>query len=216
MRALCSDRARRAGLRGPRRGVEPFSMGEGRDGIGVRAAGSPGRRCGGRSHVGRRTVIRVGEARASPLCSPSWSPSWGCHLICLSSDHGSRAGGAWLDRDAVRGRRPERVLESRTSSAARVPAAAPIAAIPSSTIAAPGADEPEARALRRCFSDRPAWSDAPVSDLLGSRGQPVRRRRLCGRPGLRRRGRPGSAALRGGAPQSRRRAVAPRSTGGGA
>jgi len=59
---------------------------------------------------------------------------------------------------------------SRTQPAARGPLAAPIAAIPSSTIAAPGTDEPAARALRRCFSDRPAWSDAPVSDLLDRAG----------------------------------------------
>lgn len=54
--------------------------------------------------------------------------------------------------------------------AARGPAPPPISAIPSSTVAAPGTDEPAARALRRCFSDRPAWSDAPVSDLLDRAG----------------------------------------------
>lgn len=36
---------------------------------------------------------------------------------------------------------------------------------PSSAVVA-GSEEPLARPLRRCFPDQPAWSDAPVSDLL--------------------------------------------------
>ena len=37
-------------------------------------------------------------------------------------------------------------------------------------MAALGSDEPAARPLRRCFPDQPAWSDAPVSDLLDRAG----------------------------------------------
>ena len=48
--------------------------------------------------------------------------------------------------------------------------AVPIPAVPSSTIAAPEPNASAARDLRRCFSDRPAWSDAPVSELLDRAG----------------------------------------------
>jgi Flp pilus assembly protein TadD/predicted Zn-dependent protease with MMP-like domain len=49
-------------------------------------------------------------------------------------------------------------------------AAVSTAAIPPSSVAALGSEEPAARPLRRCFQDRPTWADAPVSDLLDRAG----------------------------------------------
>ena len=46
----------------------------------------------------------------------------------------------------------------------------PISPIPPSSVATSVSDEPATRVLRRCFPDRPAWSDAPVSDLLDRAG----------------------------------------------
>jgi tetratricopeptide (TPR) repeat protein len=59
---------------------------------------------------------------------------------------------------------------SRSSRPARAVGPAPIASIPPSSVATPLFDESAARALRRCFADQPAWSDAPVSELLDRAG----------------------------------------------
>jgi tetratricopeptide (TPR) repeat protein len=59
---------------------------------------------------------------------------------------------------------------SRSLRPPRAVGAAPIASIPPSSVATPLLDEAAARALRRCFADQPAWSDAPVSDLLDRAG----------------------------------------------
>lgn len=59
---------------------------------------------------------------------------------------------------------------SRPPQPTRQPTAVPIAAVPASTIATAEPNAPSARELRRCFADRPAWSDAPVSDLLDRAG----------------------------------------------
>ncbi|MES1210293.1 MAG: hypothetical protein ABUS79_30515, partial [Pseudomonadota bacterium] len=59
---------------------------------------------------------------------------------------------------------------SRPPSAGAAAVAPAIAPIPPSTLAAGGPIEPAARALRRCFSEQPAWFGAPVSDLLDRAG----------------------------------------------
>ena len=54
----------------------------------------------------------------------------------------------------------------------RVPAVEPAVAPPAASVAAGDAtpDEPPPSALRRCFADRPVWSDASVADLLDRAG----------------------------------------------
>jgi len=51
-------------------------------------------------------------------------------------------------------------------------AAAPPSAIPPSTVAHDDVPaDPAPRPLRRCFSERPAWEEAPVADLLDRAGK---------------------------------------------
>jgi tetratricopeptide (TPR) repeat protein len=56
-------------------------------------------------------------------------------------------------------REPEPAAQSQT---------APVASVEARSFSAPSAEttEPPPRPLRRCFSDRPAWLDAPVASLL--------------------------------------------------
>src|SRR5689334_12617504 len=59
---------------------------------------------------------------------------------------------------------------ARPAPSTRPPAAPPIPPVPTSSLATSGPDEAPARELRRCFPERPTWSDAPVSDLLDRAG----------------------------------------------